>query len=179
MKDASISLKDVWPNERDYLARPGRYKYLRKEKKQKTCIFCDIFSSGVSQDSLCLYKTEGISVVVNKYPYNSGHLLVLPTKHYGDLSEMPRETVEAMSVCIQKIVKIVKKVYSCEGLNVGCNQGAVAGAGIPGHFHWHIIPRWMGDTNFFPLIGHTKLTLETPQQTYDKLFSYFKNGIEV
>lgn len=174
-KDASISLSELWPTERDYIARPDRHQYLRREKAQlDSCIFCSIYSQGVSKDSLCLYQSAYSLVVINKYPYNSGHLLILPKRHTGSFSDLSDIELSHTFKLLRQSSKILESVYSCKGLNIGCNQGAVAGAGLPNHLHWHIIPRWLGDTNFFPLIAETKLTLEEVRTTYDKLYPHFK-----
>lgn len=174
-KDASISLTEVWPTERDYLARPDRYKYIRKEKAQvNSCVFCSIYSQGINEESLCLYQDDCSLVVINKYPYNSGHLLILPKRHMGSISGLTDKELLHISKLLRESSKILESVYSCTGLNLGCNQGAIAGAGLPNHLHWHIIPRWAGDTNFFPLIAETKLTLEKVQDTYAKLLPRFK-----
>jgi ATP adenylyltransferase len=116
-------------------------------------------------------------VMLNKYPYNSGHLLVLPQRHVGDLTELTREENETLAALMQKSVKILKQIYNCDGLNLGMNHGAVSGAGIPQHLHWHVIPRWSGDTNFFPLIAETKALPETLEQTYNNLVKPFQEAL--
>lgn len=112
-------------------------------------------------------------VVMNKYPYNPAHLLVLPHEHEGDLTALSAEVITDLALNVQRCVRILKAEYNCAGLNIGLNHGQVAGAGIPGHLHWHIIPRWAGDTNFFPLIAETKVHPETMEQTYQRLKPHF------
>jgi ATP adenylyltransferase len=163
----------IWPSERDIMARPDRYKYVRKLISQDTCVFCTAKLKGPGIESLVVYRSELAMVVLNKFPYNTGHLLVLPTRHCGnltDLSEM--EYLELMSL-VRRTFNILQKAYSCSGFNIGLNHGAVAGAGIPDHLHWHIIPRWHGDTNFFPLIAETKVVSETLEQTYNRICPFF------
>ena len=163
-----------WPVERQYMERPERFKYVRKMLPDEGCVFCNAAKAGVGFSNLVLFENDLLLVVQNKFPYNTGHLLVLPKRHVADLSEVTDQEVEAIGRMTKISVGILRKVYQCDGLNVGLNLGAAAGAGIPGHLHWHIVPRWNGDTNFFPLIAGTKVLPETLQQTYDKLFPLFK-----
>jgi ATP adenylyltransferase len=168
--------KDIWPQERDYLERPGRYKYVRKLVEEKGCVFCKAAKGKVGFENLCLYQDDDTVIVLNKYPYNSGHLLVLPRRHMGQIWDLKAQENGNVAAWIQKSVKILKDVYDCDGFNVGLNHGAAAGAGLPEHLHWHIIPRWSGDTNFFPLIAETKTLPETLEQTYNKLKDMFAEG---
>lgn len=166
-------VKAVWPQERDFFERPERYRYVRKLLPASGCVFCDANKAGVGAGSLVLAQDKNVMIIMNKYPYNTGHLLILPRKHVGDIWKLDEETNAALARWIQKSSKILMDVLKCQGLNMGMNHGAVAGAGIPDHLHWHIVPRWGGDTNFFPLIAETKALPETLEQTYDRLFPHF------
>lgn len=163
-----------WPVERKYMERPERFKYVRKMLPDEGCVFCKAVQAGVGFSNLMLYQNDLVMVVQNKFPYNTGHLLVLPKRHLADLTDLTDKEVEALGHLTKSCVGILRKVYGCEGLNVGLNLGSAAGAGIPGHLHWHIVPRWNGDTNFFPLIAETKVLPETLQQSFEKLLPYFK-----
>lgn len=169
-------LKDIWPQERDVFVRPDRLKYVRKIIRPKTCVFCDAAEASPKElrERLVLYRSERAMVLLNKYPYNNGHLLIMPVGHEGEIEKLEAQVLEEIHGLIPKAVAILKKNYSCTGLNVGLNLGATAGAGIPEHLHYHIVPRWNGDTNFFPLIAETKLVVETLDTTYDKLFKDFQ-----
>jgi len=171
----NLNLAEVWPQERDFMERPDRYRYIRKLIKPKGCVFCSSKNQGLSLESLMLYCEEHAMVVLNKYPYNNGHTLVIPTRHCGNVVELSEEEFLALSFLLRRTIGILQKSYSCPGLNIGLNHGSVAGAGIPGHLHWHVIPRWRGDTNFFPLIGETKVLAETVDQTYERLRPYFED----
>lgn len=173
-KDSGLSLKDIWPQERDFMQRPDRLKYVRKLVKPKGCVFCWAAKSEVSFESLVLFKNRDVMVMLNKYPYNNGHLLVLPTRHCGDLAKLKSKEHLKVSEAVRQTAIVLQKVYGCAGLNIGMNHGSVAGAGIPEHLHWHVIPRWYGDTNFFPLIAETKVHAETLEQTFDRLLPFFK-----
>ncbi|MCB0411991.1 MAG: HIT domain-containing protein, partial [Bdellovibrionales bacterium] len=146
-------LKDVWPQERDFLERPDRLKYVRKIVRPKGCVFCSAAKAGVSFESLVLFKKKGTLVVLNKYPYNTGHLLVLPLQHCGDLTKLSSAKSQKVSEMVRLAAQILLKTYGCPGLNIGLNHGTAGGAGIPNHLHWHIVPRWVGDTNFFPVLA--------------------------
>jgi ATP adenylyltransferase len=167
-------LKNVWPQERDIFVRPERLKYVRKLIKTDGCVFCNAVKAKDLKENLVVYKSDKAMVILNKYPYNTGHVLVMPTRHIGELEKMSAAEVQEVHALLPKTVEILKKVYNCAGLNVGLNLGAVAGAGIPDHLHYHVIPRWGGDTNFFPLIAETKMVVETLDETYGRLIGEFK-----
>ncbi len=165
---------EIWPQEREIMERPDRYKYVRKIINPDGCVFCDAKTKGVKFESLLIYEGEHAMVVLNKYPYNTGHIMVLPKKHVGEFEQLTKTEYQELSELLNVCVTIVKKEYECKGLNIGLNMGAVAGAGIPDHLHWHIVPRWFGDTNFFPLIAETKALPETIEQTYSRYLKHFK-----
>lgn len=165
--------KDIWPMERDVLFRPDRFKYVRKLIKPQGCVFCNAAKSEASFETLCVYKTKYSMIVLNKFPYNSGHLLIIPQKHEGDLLALSKEAYADLNETLRLAMKALQEIYQPGGVNVGLNHGAVAGAGIPDHLHYHVIPRWSGDLNFFPLIAETKVVVESLEQTYDRLLGYF------
>ncbi len=148
--------EDIWPMERDVFFRPDRLKYVRKMIKPKGCVFCHAAKAPVSFETLCLHKTKYSQVVVNKFPYNSGHVLVLPLRHCGDMLDLSKEEYADLTALVRDSMEALKEVYAPGGMNLGLNHGAVAGAGIPDHLHFHLVPRWGGDLNFFPLIGGDK-----------------------
>jgi ATP adenylyltransferase len=174
-RDWAVKLvKDVWPTERDFFERPERFRYVRKLIPESAkCVFCEAAQATPSFASLVLAKDEHCAVVMNKYPYNSGHLLIIPLKHIGNLWDVDNVTNSAMASWLKRSTAIIKDVTGCQGFNLGLNHGAVAGAGIPDHLHWHVVPRWGGDTNFFPLIAETKVLPETLEQTYSRLQAHF------
>ena len=175
-----IDLREIWPQERDFIFRPDRLKYVRRLKNDDTCVFC---SSGQEKTPsikrLLLYKTKHSQIVLNKYPYNNGHLMVCPLKHISSLFDLSDEEYDDLMKLIRFASKLVKSVYSAQGLNIGINHEKAAGAGIPDHLHWHIIPRWFGDTNFFPVISETKVLPETLEQSYEMLDKGLKTLLKV
>ncbi len=176
MKKKSIRnlQSEIWPQERDVIESPHRLQYVRKVIKPRGCVFCAASRNPDHPSSLVLLKSRTMLVVLNKYPYNNGHLLILPRKHGGDFETMTDKNLIAMQLLTKHSLKILKKVYKPHGFNTGMNLGKVAGAGIPDHLHYHIIPRWGGDTNFFPLIAQTKLVVETTEQSYNLLKPHFE-----
>lgn len=165
---------DQWPEKRNIFFRPDRMKYVRKLVKQEGCVFCRSASMALSFDSLCLFKSKYSQIVLNKYPYNNGHLLVLPLSHAGDILQLPDEQYQDLHATLKFGIEAIQAVYQPSGFNVGMNHGATAGAGIPDHLHYHIVPRWSGDLNFFPLIAQTKLVIENIETSYQKFASYFQ-----
>ena len=173
-KDQKKISEDIWPQERMFFERPERYLYVRKILRPKGCVFCQALKKKASFDNLVLWKNENAVVIMNKFPYNTGHLLILPVRHEGEIWKLKAAEQKDVHSALVKSAEILQRVLGCAGLNMGMNHGAVAGAGIPEHVHWHIVPRWFGDTNFFPLIAETKVLPQTLQQTYDKLKPHFE-----
>ena len=135
------------------------------------CVFCDRVRLPESQDraSLILLRSDYNFVIMNLYPYNSAHLMVVPYTHTADLPGLPHETVGDMLALVQRMVTAIGEEYHPEGFNIGMNLGRVAGAGVADHLHMHIVPRWAGDTNFMPVVGSTKVLPELLERTYDRL----------
>jgi ATP adenylyltransferase len=165
--------ENIWPLERDVLFRPDRLKYVRKLIPQVGCVFCTAAEAEKSLETLCIYKTKHSMVILNKYPYNSGHVLILPIKHKGSMLELSQAEFSDLHETLKTTMEALTEMYRPEGINVGLNHGKVAGAGMPDHLHYHMIPRWAGDLNFFPLISETKVVVETLEQTYDRLKKFF------
>ena len=170
---ASKQSQKASPGSRGVLFRPERMRYVRKMIKRTGCVFCAAAEAGANSESLLLFRGELAMVIMNKYPYNTGHLLVLPRRHCGDFLDLTPTEHHAISDLIRKSVAILTEVYSPNGLNVGLNLGSASGAGIPEHIHYHLIPRWQGDTNFLPLIANTKVVVETLEQTFQRLLPCF------
>lgn len=138
-------------------------------KKEKGCVFCNRFRMKDSVKSLVLYRGEKNFILLNKYPYNTGHALVVPNRHVGQLENLkPDEAVEFFDL-ICKTVVAIKKTLKPHAINVGMNLGRMSGAGIPGHVHMHVVPRWNGDTNFMPVIGQTSVVSIPLEPIYERL----------
>jgi ATP adenylyltransferase len=137
--------------------------------KSEGCFLCTKLAESNDEDNLLLYRGEGVFVLMNLYPYNSGHLMIVPKQHTSDLPGLEPATAAELMTVTQRCVAILGEEYHPEGFNVGMNLGAVAGAGEPGHLHVHVVPRWAGDTNFMPVVGETKVLPESLEQTYARL----------
>ncbi len=165
--------EEIWPLERDLFFRPGRMKYVRKLIKPKGCVFCTSANQTENLETLCVYKSKTSQIVLNKYPYNNGHLLVLPLRHVGDILDLSEAEYLDLHMTLKIAIQAIQDIYEPQGLNIGMNHGSTGGAGIPDHLHYHIVPRWHGDLNFFPLIAETKLVIETVETSYKKMTDYF------
>lgn len=144
-------------------------KFIEKAcRKGQACIFCK-FKKISGKDSLILYVGKYCFIMMNKYPYNNGHLMVVPYVHKGELHSLEEKVQKELMFLTAESVRILKKVLKCEGANCGMNIGHVAGAGIAGHLHMHIVPRWRGDLNFMPVIADVKSMPEYLEETYKKL----------
>lgn len=166
-----------WPQKRNILFRPDRMKYVRKLVKESGCVFCRSAENEMSTETLCVYKSKHSQIVLNKYPYNNGHLLVLPREHVGNFLTLSPERYDDLHLTLRLAVEAVEAVYQPTGFNLGLNHGLSGGAGIPEHLHYHVIPRWTGDLNFFPLIADTKVVIETVESSYEKFKNYFAQKV--
>ncbi len=135
------------------------------------CVFCDRIRLPEShdRDNLILLRSTHNFVILNLYPYNSAHLMVVPYNHTSDLVGLDSDTTNEMMALVQRMVHAISEEYNPEGFNIGMNLGRVAGAGVADHLHMHVVPRWAGDTNFMPIVGATKVMPELLETTYDRL----------
>ena len=150
---------------------PWRMEYILNDK-EKGCIFCKALSE---QDNLTLYKGKVTMVVMNKFPYINGHLLVAPIKHLSTLDRLSKGEMGDLLETVEQSVGILKKVMNPDGFNVGLNLGKVAGAGVEEHLHFHIVPRWFGDTNALTVFADIRVIPEHLLDTYNNLKPYFDN----
>jgi len=153
---------------KNFLWAPWRMDYIENPKKEKD-VFLNKINSSDDKQNLVLHRAETSLVTMNLYPYNNGHLMVVPYKKYDDMTKLSTQVLTEIMCLSQSSMKILKKELKCEGFNFGLNMGKAAGAGIDDHLHFHIVPRWMGDSNFMPVTGHTKIIMENLFDTYDKL----------
>lgn len=153
---------------------PWRIEYITGEK-EKGCIFCDKPKENKDKENLILYKGEKSFIIMNRYPYTNGHLMAVPYKHTNNMSDLnDSEKLELMNLTT-KCIEILD-IMNPDGFNVGMNLGTAGGAGIDDHLHFHIVPRWSGDTNFMPLIGDVKVMPEYLEDTYKTLSEQIKNN---
>jgi ATP adenylyltransferase len=133
------------------------------------CVFCRILDHGDDREAYVVRRFETCAVVLNAYPYGSGHFMVLPTRHVGQLEELEAGELDELWSTVTDGVAAAKTAYAPGGVNVGANLGPAAGAGVPGHLHVHVLPRWHGDTNFMTSIAETRVLPEALPVTYDKI----------
>jgi len=156
----------------DLLWSPWRYDYITGSGVEKTsgCVFCNILNNPASDKEKFILKRAGFNfVILNIYPYATGHLLIVPYEHIADLDKADKQTTDEMMDLMKASQKALSEVYNPEGFNLGMNLGKAAGAGVAEHFHMHVLPRWPGDVNFMTVIGQTRTMPESIQTTYEKL----------
>ena len=153
----------------DYLWTPWRYKYVAEAKNQSGCVFCNAPASNRDEEWLIVQRAVKNYVILNRYPYTSGHVLIVPYAHTADFANLERDTAAEMILLSQRVQAAIDDVYHPDGFNLGMNLGQSAGAGIADHLHMHLLPRWTGDTNFMTTVGETRLEPEELSTTYTKL----------
>jgi ATP adenylyltransferase len=157
----------------EQLWAPWRMELIEKGEPKRGCIFCDLPREGDDRKNLILGRTPHTFAILNRYPYNNGHLMVVPRLHLSDLASLPRDQHEELAEMLRVAIRLVSAAYRAQGHNVGMNLGQVAGAGIADHLHWHVVPRWNGDTNFMPVIGDTKVMIEHLTASWERLRPIF------
>lgn len=152
----------------DHLWTPWRMPYIRGERKPtEGCIFCSLPSDENSQQ--VIVRSKHVFVTLNLYPYNNGHLMVVPYEHIQSQEQLDTEALTDLMVTVNKAMGALRKVYNPAAFNLGANIGAAAGAGIAEHYHFHIVPRWSGDANFMTVVGNTRVIPDTLENTYREL----------
>jgi ATP adenylyltransferase len=156
----------------DRLWAPWRMQYiLAGDAPAGACIFCAFPARGRERhrEHLILAAGRGFFVIMNRFPYNNGHVMVVPSRHAGDPGELPDDEYQACAEAVRRATAILRGAIAPQGFNVGMNLGRAAGAGIDEHCHWHVVPRWNGDTNFMPVLGDVKVMGEHLEASYDRL----------
>ncbi len=150
---------------------PWRSEYIENIGKSNECFLCEAYKQPDEKlrDYLVLYKTEKAFIILNKYPYNTGHLMVCPALHLGDYRLIDGETIKEMHGQVKLSLDIIEEAFNPHGFNIGFNIGKAAGAGLETHVHLHIVPRWFGDTNFMPVFGEVKVISKNLMDVYDIL----------
>ena len=151
-----------------YIFAPWRIEYIKMEKPEG-CIFCILPEERRDEENLILYRGKHAFVIMNNYPYNPGHVMVAPYRHVANLEDLSNEEWNEIHQLVKIMIGAIRKAMNPHGFNIGINLGRVAGAGVEGHIHVHIVPRWNGDTNFMPVIGDTKVIPQALRDTYAEL----------
>jgi ATP adenylyltransferase len=155
---------------------PWRLSYVENVDRPGGCIFCDkpaVAGRAERREQLVLRTTEHASVIMNLFPYSNGHILVSPRRHTADFMNLDELDSSQLQSELRRVVRVLTRAFSPAGFNVGMNLGRAAGAGIADHLHWHVVPRWVGDTNFMPMLADTRVMPEHLMNTYDRLLPLF------
>jgi len=151
-----------------YLWAPWRIQYF-KGPPRKDCIFCSLPQEGRDREHRIVYQGQRMFAILNTFPYNSGHLMVVPRRHVADLGVLEDAEILEFIHLTTAAMEAIREAYGSEGFNVGANFGRAAGAGITDHLHLHVVPRWVGDTNFMPVLGEVKVLPEDLSVTHDRI----------
>lgn len=157
----------------DYLFSPWRYAFVSQAHKASGCLFCELPQAGDDEKALIVHRDKYCYVVLNAYPYTSGHVMIVPFQHTDQLLQLSSPAAQEMMDLTRRLEGILREVYQPEGLNLGMNLGKAAGAGVAGHIHMHVLPRWGADANFITVIGETRVLPEDLATTYKRIREKF------
>jgi ATP adenylyltransferase len=158
----------------DCLWAPWRSTYVKEKRDPEVCIFCAAAQAGSGQDSLVVHRGQHNFVILNRYPYTSGHLMIAPYQHASRLSQIDSAAAAEMMYLAQKAEEVLQCAYRADGFNIGMNLGQAAGAGIEEHIHLHVLPRWIGDANFMSTVGTTRVLPEDLKTSFEKIKEKFE-----
>jgi ATP adenylyltransferase len=153
----------------DYLWTPWRYAYVSSAGKNQECVFCEAVKGGDDARAGIVYRGEHCFIILNAYPYTPGHVMVVPYAHLDELQKLPAEAAHEMMSLSQRMETVLRELYHPDGINLGMNIGKAAGAGIAGHIHMHVLPRWVADANFLSVVGETRILPETLDVTWKRI----------
>ena len=158
----------------DYLWTPWRYAYVSTAEKTTGCVFCHAVNAGDDEKYLIAHRGKYCFVILNAYPYTPGHVMVVPYAHLDELRKLPTEAAHEMIELSQRMETALRELYHPDGINLGMNIGKAAGAGIAGHIHMHVLPRWVADANFLSVVGETRILPETLDVTWKRMREILK-----
>ena len=157
----------------DFLFTPWRYAYVTAVSDPGECLFCRVVQANNDEQTFVLHRAERCFVMLNAFPYTSGHVMVVPYDHVDELQKLSPPAAAEMMALTQRLEGILRSLYHPHGLNLGMNLGKAAGAGVAGHIHMHILPRWSGDVNFMSAVGETRVLPEDLQTSYKRIRAKF------
>ena len=162
----------------DYLWSPWRYQYMEQAVSGKglECIFCEAVKTNRDEETLLVYRGKKTFIILNRFPYTCGHVMIVPYTHVAELSLCENGALTEMMELSQRMESVLRKEYKPDGMNLGMNLGRAAGAGVAGHLHLHMLPRWFGDSNFMTVTGETRVHPEDLATTYKRLKSGLGGG---
>jgi len=153
----------------DYLWTPWRYAYVSTAEKAAGCVFCDAVKASDDGKTLIVHRARHCFVILNAYPYTPGHVMIVPYEHLDELQKLPSEAASEMMALAQRMETVLRELYQPDGINLGMNIGKAAGAGIAGHIHMHVLPRWVADANFVSVVCETRILPETLEETWKRM----------
>jgi ATP adenylyltransferase len=153
----------------DYLWTPWRYAYVSAAEKAVGCVFCDAAKAGDDAKTHIVHRGQHSFIILNTFPYTPGHVMIVPYAHLDELRRLPPEAANEMMALSKKMEDILRELYHPDGVNLGMNIGKAAGAGIAGHIHMHVLPRWVADANFMSVVGETRVLPETLDETWKRM----------
>jgi len=157
----------------DYLFTPWRYAYIKGADKAQECLFCELAKRGDDAKRFILHRGQHCFVMLNAFPYTNGHVMIAPYEHVDQLAKLSQPGAQEMMTLSQRLETVLRDLYHPDGLNIGMNLGRAAGAGVAGHIHMHLLPRWIADSNFMTTVGETRILPESLEQTYERLKEKF------
>ena len=157
----------------DYLWTPWRYNYVTNAEKTSDCIFCEVLKAGDDEKVRIVFRGQYCYLILNTFPYTSGHVMVVPYAHVDELRKLPADAAQEMMLLSQTTEDVLRGLYRPDGVNLGMNIGKAAGAGVAGHIHMHILPRWVADANFVSVIGETRILPEELGLTWRRMKEAF------
>lgn len=153
----------------DYLWTPWRYAYVTSAEKTSNCIFCDAPKAEDDAKARIVHRARHCYIILNTFPYTPGHIMIVPYAHLDELQKLPNQAADEMMRLSQHMEGVLRALYTPDGLNLGMNLGKAAGAGVAGHIHMHMLPRWVADSNFVSVIGETRVLPESLETTYQRI----------
>jgi len=153
----------------DYLWTPWRYAYVSGTEKTDGCVFCNAVKEKDDAKALIVYRGKSCFVILNAFPYTPGHVMIVPYAHLDELRKLPIDAANEMMALSQQMESVLRQLYRPDGINLGMNIGKAAGAGIAGHIHMHVLPRWVADANFVSVVGETRILPETLDVTWARM----------
>ena len=157
----------------DFLFTPWRYQYVSGAEKTPGCLFCHVLTLGDDRRARIVHRAGHCYILLNAFPYTNGHVMIAPYAHLDQLDRLPPAAAQEMMALAQRTESVLRRVYQPDGINLGMNLGAAAGAGVAGHLHLHVLPRWVADSNFMSVVSETRVLPESLESTWDKLREAF------
>jgi ATP adenylyltransferase len=157
----------------DYLFTPWRFAYMASVHKTRGCLFCEQLKEPDDRQARIIHRGEHCFIILNIYPYTSGHVMIVPYEHVDELRKLAPAAAAEMMALAQRMESALRAAYKPDGINLGMNIGAAAGAGVAGHIHMHVLPRWIADSNFMTVVGETRVVPEDLGKTWEKLRGQF------